>query len=90
MSDKELGFLVTPGEQQLSVRGVLLPPRALLQTPWQGSQEIQPVARPAEVWGLPLPLLFKRGLCIQFLNVVARDPAGVNPHLCSPRRPGCF
>lgn len=38
MSDKELGFLVTPGEQQLSVRGVLLPPRALLQTPWQGSQ----------------------------------------------------
>lgn len=38
MSDKELGFLVTPGEQQLSVQGVLLPPRALLQTPWQGSQ----------------------------------------------------
>lgn len=81
MSDKELGFLVTPGEQQLSVRGVLLPPRALLQTPWQGSQEIQPVARPAEVWGLPLPLLFKLGLCIQFLNVMARSSVCTRSHL---------
>lgn len=32
MSDKELGFLVTPGEQQLSVQGLLLPPTALLDS----------------------------------------------------------
>lgn len=32
MSDKELGFIVTPGEQQLSVQGLLLPPSALVDS----------------------------------------------------------